>query len=88
MHLCKWPTQKASVSLQSSLTEELQLWLLSTLYKSAVLPEKLWGSMSTGQQDVLLQRRGAMAEPLLEAVGEHILVELLASVHLCVVPIW
>ena len=73
------PLRALYVSLQSSSTEEQLQWLLSQLYKSAVLPEHLWAAKNTEEQATLLQRRGAIAEPLVEIVGEYTLVETLAS---------
>ncbi len=57
--------------VQVSLTQYPYLHLVDALFNSAVLPEHSWENMGVMDQIMLLKRRTAIAEPLLEAAGEH-----------------
>ncbi len=66
--------------MQVALTQLPYNCLLEALNNRALLPERLWGGMSSEQQAMLVQWRNMTLEPLLETAGELALIALL---HLC-----
>ena len=66
--------------VQVSLTRQPYIHLLDALFNSAVLPEHNWEDMGVMEQILALKRRTAIAEPLLEAAGELLLIDMLTSV--------
>ena len=61
-HLLGW--------VQVAQIQSAYLGLVDALYNSACLPESTWDRMTAAEQAALLMQREAIAEPLLEALGE------------------
>ncbi len=67
---CSGISNKTHDDVQVALTRLPYMHLMDALFNSVVLPERTWDSMGMMEQIMLLKRRSAITEPLLEAAGE------------------